>query len=225
MQSGVALIGRTATDPDRKSFSYVAKQLGGPANASSQQEVDFLRTIDADRIESFLQDHAERNITPPLYFSFSADSKRVFLPQEYVAKGRAGAYANVISSGKQPNDVPISLCWQLYKYLTLVRLMSCSEMLNERLMWSSRPWMGAYHFAEIPLITGTYGDYRGVESLEQQLSKKMQDLWLVFAKDAQKGLSNSGWEPYSAGGSAIVFGREGRLTQQELVSKLDSGCP
>lgn len=86
--------------------------------------------------------------------------------------------------------------------------------------------MGAYHMAEIPLITGTYGDYRGVAPLEQeQLSGVMQDLWLAFAKDPHNGFADSEWEPYSADGDVIVFGREGILTGQESVSQLDSGCP
>lgn len=77
--------------------------------------------------------------------------------------------------------------------------------------------MGAYHFAELPLITGTYSNYHEVVPSEQQLSEKMQDLWLVFAKDPQNGLANTGWKPYEAGESVIVFGRDGISTQLEMI--------
>lgn len=66
-------------------------------NATAQQEVDFLRTVDAGLIESFLQDHGDRSLTPVLYFGPTADNKTAFLPQDYVAKGRAADYANVVS--------------------------------------------------------------------------------------------------------------------------------
>ena len=57
-----------------------------------------MRTVDAEKIEFFLQDHVDRNATPPLYFSPAADNKTAFLPAEYVARGRAGRYANVVSN-------------------------------------------------------------------------------------------------------------------------------
>ncbi|KAL8665706.1 MAG: hypothetical protein Q9202_002016 [Teloschistes flavicans] len=221
MESGYALQASTGTDPNRTSFSYVAKQLGGPVNATAQQEVDFLRTVDAGLIESFLQDHGDRSLTPVLYFGPTADNKTAFLPQDYVAKGRAADYANLhdLESHSMPT------CHDQYREV--------SKRLTYRYLYAGNftnisplPWMGAYHTAEVPLITGTYGDYRGVAPLEQeQLSGVMQDLWLAFAKDAQNGLVDSEWKPYSADGDVIVFGREGILTGQESVLQLDSGCP
>ena len=72
---------------------------------------------------------------------------------------------------------------------------------------------------------GTYGDYRGKPTpLETQVSHTMQDFWLAFAKDPEKGLLNEGWTPYSANGEAEVFARDGTVVQKESVQTLDGGC-
>ena len=87
---------RTALDPERTSFSYVAEQLGCPANSSPTEEVEFMRSIDAAVIENFLQIHTQSNAKPPLYFGPSADGKSIWTPQQYLSKGKAGEYANVV---------------------------------------------------------------------------------------------------------------------------------
>lgn len=96
LESAVVLMANLATDPDKTSFSYVAQQLGCPANSSATEEVEFMRSIDAGVIENFLQTHSQSNATPSLYFSPSADGKVIFTPQEYLSKGKAGEYADVV---------------------------------------------------------------------------------------------------------------------------------
>ena len=96
MQSAVVLMAKSTADPDKTSFSYVAQQLGCPANSSATEEVEFMRSIDAGVIENFLQSHSQSNATPSLYFSPSADGKVIFTPQEYLSKGKAGEYADVV---------------------------------------------------------------------------------------------------------------------------------
>ncbi len=99
LQSAVVLMARSTTDPDKTSFSYVAQQLGCPANSSATEEVEFMRSIDAGVIENFLQTHSQSKATPSLYFSPSADGKVIFTPQEYLSKGKAGEYADVVGLG------------------------------------------------------------------------------------------------------------------------------
>ena len=96
LESAVVLMSDLSTDPDKTSFSYVAQQLGCPANSSATEEVEFMRSIDAGVIENFLQTHSESNATPSLYFMPSADGKLIFTPQEYLSKGKAGEYADVV---------------------------------------------------------------------------------------------------------------------------------
>lgn len=86
--------------------------------------------------------------------------------------------------------------------------------------------MGAYHFAELPLIMGTHSDYRSNSTpFEFALSHKMQDLWLAFAKDPENGVPSRGWTPYSSNGSAVVFGKDNTLVQKESIATLDARCP
>ena len=96
LESAVILQARPTTDPGKTSFSYVARQLGCPANSSATDEVEFMRSIDAGVIENFLQTHSQSNATPSLYFQPSADGKVIFTPQEYLSKGKAGEYADVV---------------------------------------------------------------------------------------------------------------------------------
>ena len=97
LESAVVIMANLTKDPDKTSFSYVAQQLGCPANSSATEEVEFMRSIDADVIENFLQTHSQSNATPSLYFQPSADGKVIFTPQEYLSKGKAGEYADVVS--------------------------------------------------------------------------------------------------------------------------------
>lgn len=98
LQSGVILLASTDADPDEASFSYVAQQLGcSPAEATALDEVECMRGVDADRIEAVIENHAVSGATPGLYFQARADGKLFFTPEEYVAMGAAGQFANVVS--------------------------------------------------------------------------------------------------------------------------------
>src|SRR5215469_2896477 len=56
-----------------------------------------------------------------------------------------------------------------------------------------RPWEGAYHWSELPLIFGTSGIGRGENtSFELAGSHRIQDLWLAFITDLEKGLEAQG---------------------------------
>ena len=66
--------------------------------------------------------------------------------------------------------------------------------------------MGAYHSAELPLIMGSFGDYRGRGTpLESATSQVMQDMYLAFAGDPENGLEKLGWPKYTSG-LVEVFG-------------------
>lgn len=96
-ESGDVLIAMTGSDANRTSFSLVAQKLGCPATKSPTDEVACMRKIDANVIEKFLLNYTDSGATPPLYFSAVADNKIAFLPQQYVAKGTAGDFANLVS--------------------------------------------------------------------------------------------------------------------------------
>ena len=91
-----------------------------------------------------------------------------------------------------------------------------------------RPWLGATHCSDIPLVFGTYGDFRGGETpFQRSVSEKMQDLWLAFAGNPQQGLQELDWPALSTGldyvaGQAIVFARDEKVVQMEDVSIIDA---
>ncbi|KAF2176824.1 alpha/beta-hydrolase [Zopfia rhizophila CBS 207.26] len=58
---------------------------------------------------------------------------------------------------------------------------------------SPRPWLGAYHTAELPMVFGTYGTEGPVTEFERRVSESMQDLYLAFVKDPNNGLRKAGW--------------------------------
>lgn len=82
--------------------------------------------------------------------------------------------------------------------------------------------MKSYHFCELPIIMGTHEIERGPSSgFQRQLSQAMQEMWVNFANDPEKGLATRwGWKPASKenGYSPMVLGKQGVLLQQ------DKGC-
>jgi carboxylesterase type B len=86
-------------------------------------------------------------------------------------------------------------------------------------------WMGAYHSSELPMLFGTHGDFRGEStSLEKALSRKMQDLWVAFARYGERGLLNGGWPEYGNQGNILEFGKDGALTKVVESGTVDGGC-
>ncbi|KAL6719032.1 Cocaine esterase [Lecanora helva] len=259
LESADVLQAKADTDPNKTSFSYVAAQLGCSSNCSAVEEVECMRKIDAGVISKFIGVHMDRNATPPLYFQPTADNSLIFTPQQYLTKGNAGDFANlpnILGSNTDEGSsfVPYTEQGPPQAQIDTLgeQLVGCSVATTtqyrvktgrptHRYLYggnfsqiSPLPWMGAYHFAEIPLITGTYANYRGPATpFERSVSEKMQDLWLAFADDPQNGLQKQGWGVVSANnsGSAIVFARGGKVAQMEEISVVDAaadadaGCP
>jgi len=88
-----------------------------------------------------------------------------------------------------------------------------------------RPWEGAYHSSELPLIFGTSGIAHSPSTdFETALSHQMQDLYLAFISDPLKGLPAQGWNAYEPGGTAVEFGKDGTLVGSIALSELESVC-
>lgn len=90
---------------------------------------------------------------------------------------------------------------------------------------SPRPWEGAYHSSELPLIFGTSGiAHSPSTAFETALSHRMQDLYLAFISDPVKGLPAQGWNTYEPGGNAVEFGKGGMVVQSIALSELGRVC-
>ncbi|KAI0547056.1 Alpha/Beta hydrolase protein [Xylaria curta] len=91
------------------------------------------------------------------------------------------------------------------------------------------PWLGAYHASDLPMVFGTYGLEGPSSAFEEQVSQKMQDLYLEFIKDPVEGLKRAGWPPVTGSlqdPNIMAFAVDGRLEQ--LISadqrNLGQGC-
>ena len=87
---------------------------------------------------------------------------------------------------------------------------------------SPRPWEGAYHNAELPMLFGTAGATS--TAFENATSALMQDLWVTFATDPFSGLATQGWMPYMPRGHAAEFRLHGTLMQKIRIDALEAAC-
>lgn len=92
-------------------------------------------------------------------------------------------------------------------------------------------WLGAYHGSDVPMNFGTYGlltDLANSTKFEIEVSQKMQDHILAFAKDPYHGPQKIGWEPSSSSngssGELIRFGANGNAIQYVNAIEVDGAC-
>jgi len=98
---------------------------------------------------------------------------------------------------------------------------------------SPKPWLGAYHASELPMIFGTYDDYRAdmnnatMEKRAEAISHAMQDAWLAFMTGGAKGLEATGWPRYTgaATGQVRMFGVNGTAVETGSTAGEDEMCP
>jgi carboxylesterase type B len=65
--------------------------------------------------------------------------------------------------------------------------------------------LGAFHSSELPLLFGTFDNFRGQGPvLENQTSVAMQDAWVAFAKGGMTGIESTGWQEYEVLGEDTV---------------------
>ncbi|KAJ7648859.1 Alpha/Beta hydrolase protein [Mycena rosella] len=83
---------------------------------------------------------------------------------------------------------------------------------------------GAYHASELPLIFGMAGQFHGPSTAyENEVSGRLQDLWVAFAQDPEKGLQTAGWKTFGAG-KAVFLGDADTPMKEVDVRELDGAC-
>ena len=55
------------------------------------------------------------------------------------------------------------------------------------------------------------------------VGRKLQDLWLAFAKDPERGLKNADWETYEAGKGLLIGGGNSAVKEVD-ISQVDGLC-
>ena len=91
---------------------------------------------------------------------------------------------------------------------------------------SPKPFLGAYHEAELPLLFGTFEDFRGdATQLERDTSVAIQDSWLALAGGGVMGMQEVGWPRYTGlGGVVREFGGPS-VIKDINTSAMDATCP
>ncbi|KAF2166256.1 hypothetical protein M409DRAFT_66757 [Zasmidium cellare ATCC 36951] len=228
MESGTAFI-PIGGDATGGSFNLVADSVGckGLANDTTGQ-LACLRKVPAQTIETFVANYSDSGASPGLEFGPIPDGKSVFA--NYTQRALDGNQAKVPAIvGTNLDD---GVAFAPYNpsgpnttlaHAALLATFVCPATKTIRLRQqtgrqtysyrysgnftniSPRPWMGAYHSSELPLLFGTHPNYRGPSTdLEYATSVAMQDAWVAFASDPVKGLVSQNWKVYEMLGETEV---------------------
>ncbi|KAL9113884.1 MAG: hypothetical protein Q9227_002018 [Pyrenula ochraceoflavens] len=235
-----------SSDTQQTNFTFVAKSLGCPATPGPDQ-LSCMRAIPSTTIESFLKAYSDNGTSPGIDFAPIPDERVVF--SNYTARYAMGALASIpaifgtnthegesLAGPYSPTGPPQSAADQvtLSTFLCPAAMTSMQRTLANRTTYryqydgnftniSPRPYLGAYHSSELPLVFGTYDEYRGEgTAFEAATSLEMQDLWLAFAEDPGNAAA-AGWVPYTSG-LALELGSNGTVVQQRSVAGIDSPC-
>lgn len=90
---------------------------------------------------------------------------------------------------------------------------------------SPKPWIGAYHGSELPMIFGTHPLNGESTPFEIEVSEAMQDAYVAFARDPETGLEEVEWPAYeSAFGQVREFAADGVVASMVALTEIEDGC-
>jgi carboxylesterase type B len=251
MESGNEFIDILTYDAAHGNFSHVAAHVGcGGSNQTAADELACMREVDALAIEDYIYQYAVAGKAPLLTFSPVVDNVTVFA--NYKERAGAGAVAKLpalIGSARDdgvafmPYD-PAGVDVEMAELVTM-NFFYCPSLKAGRTRVaadtgpvyryvyagnftnvSPRPWMGAWHGAELPMLFGTHPDYRGNSTaLEYATSHAMQDAWLALVATAGKAMPVDGWDAWDEvdGGQVVEFGN-GVPARLVDTSELEETC-
>lgn len=249
-----------SSDLEGSNFTFVANAFN--CSGESQALLDCLRQVPQLDIEAFLLYYTDSGQKPGISFDAIADGVHVFLNfSQRIADGQTSGkphiygvcerdYASLdpvtldqLANGGPPGNTSDSASsastgWQC-STAREVRDRQAQNLTTYRFQYdgnfsniSPLPWMGAYHSGDLPMLFGTYNDFRGNgTAFETATSEAMQDLWLAFAKDPEMGLQGMGWPATSTGQLVLFggatpwgFGVANQTVQAVNASVLDANC-
>ncbi|KAK7918218.1 hypothetical protein PG985_010092 [Apiospora marii] len=198
----------TATsDTAHTNFTFVASNVGC-GGLSPAAELACMRKVDALTIENFLQQYQDSLTQPAITFTPTVDGRTFFA--DYNARAQAGNIAKLptlIGTNAQEGVpfVPFSINGvnttladaTTFGFFFCPAYKSAADRLADgvpvyRYLYSGnftnispKPFLGAYHESELPLIMGTHPLYRGNSTeFEYQVADLMQDSWVTFVASA-----------------------------------------
>ncbi|KAH9905717.1 acetylcholinesterase [Xylariomycetidae sp. FL2044] len=224
MDSGTEFVDRTTSDPEHTFFSFVAEQLGCETS-DPEAELECMQSQDAKAIEDVIQAQQDAGLSPVIKFTPLVDERIMFSNwSERAEQGKILTLPTIVGSNSDdgvpfvpysPDGVNKTLVWQGtlsamfcpgWKSAT-TRLAANPDALVYRYMYSGnwtnispKPWLGAWHSTELPMVFGShelYAERWGASTdFEIATSHAMQDAWAAFLGGA------SPWTAYGGGGIA-----------------------
>ncbi|KAH8887699.1 alpha/beta-hydrolase [Thozetella sp. PMI_491] len=250
IMSGAAGNRDFSVQSDGSNFTYVAEQLGC-GGLDKDSELRCMQGVNATDIINLVDNYnATLNEGRRLAFGTVADEEIVF--SNYTQRRERGLISKLPAliggddndyvvlwpfTGVAPNQTVIDqLTDEYFNCQAAISTKSRAELGIP--VWRYRyfgvwpnmnplPWLGAYHFSEVPMVFGTTNFWYGPDTPEEAAwSKYMQAAWVAFAKDPVNGLTNLGWPRYDPSGNTLArLGINTSTTPDFVPSNIyDRGC-
>ncbi|PYH72311.1 chlorogenic acid esterase precursor [Aspergillus vadensis CBS 113365] len=248
MHSGSVFATGSSADVEHTNFTFVAEHMGC-GNLSPRAELACMRNVSADSIIQFYENYTLYSTGPTLKFTTIVDNVTKF--EDYTARAYAGNYSKLPAIfGTNANEEASLVAWagpqgpnMTYVHEETVTTQLCPANYNGHLRYntsslsfryfntanfsntSPRPWEGAYHSSELPLLFGTYSEYGGPATpFQTAVASHWQDLYLAFMRDPVNALPAMGWPAYHPDGYAMMFAANGTVTSLLPMSTLETPC-
>ncbi|KAJ5717924.1 hypothetical protein N7488_003570 [Penicillium malachiteum] len=249
--SGSVFLNNQKSDPLFSNFSYVASQVNCSGDADS--ELACMQKVEYSRIEAVIEDDSAAGNNLLKFVPF-VDNISIF--DNYTNRYAIGAisdrpaiFGTNLREGYEvatwPDNPKTTSPNSTIANAFTVQAFLCPAMLTagyrtelglDTFRYQYRGnfsnispyfWFGAFHGSELPLLFGTYGDYRGPPTaFETEVSDTMQDLWLAFARDGAKGVEELGWKSSADGDEVNIFAKM-RMRDASVLfpaEKIDTAC-
>ncbi|KID64795.1 carboxylesterase family protein, partial [Metarhizium hybridum] len=182
LQSGTVQIIGAATQNVDSEFVRVATSVGCANSADRLQELECMRTVNAEVLMRAISDKTLNAFGAPSGGTPMVDNVTLFTMREYVHRGSAGKFAKIPTlMGHTKNEGDSILNWtekcgvnKTLSDLATALIFNCNMALEAGFRYVHRvptwryryagvfpavtpfPWARAYHQADIPMLMGTY---------------------------------------------------------------------
>lgn len=221
-------------------FSSVA--AGFNCSGSASDELACLRAIPATNITDYLAENGRgltfapniddevvfNNYTERFIENKLSNKPAIFgsnLDDGTILAGSGGEIAEAITLSSFQCPVPYLTAYREQLGLITYRYQYRGNFSN----LSPASFLGAYHTSELPMIFGTSGDFYGADTAyESEVSVRMQDLWLAFAKDPENGPALLGWSNSTSNEFLLLAGQDANnqtvVSTMQADSTIDDAC-
>ncbi|KAF3403509.1 Acetylcholinesterase [Penicillium rolfsii] len=234
-EPGTTLDLSTGNDP-YLDFDIVAKALGCNYGDDAEAELNCMRMLSWVHIEEYINRYQG---TPPISFmEYIPDEKYIFSNETLrYLEGKVANGPAIRSFAAREIAVDDNITTSQADAHQWVCLAASDTALRYsqgldtyRYFWAGNPvpWLGAFHYADLLMIFGTYVKNVGeISQLELETANAMQDYLLAFIKDPSTVSQTVGWPLFDPtrpeGGLVIEFGKD--VPARNITGQyLDGGC-